>query len=103
MRILPIRDLSTGAVTSYDIFLEVLFNGKPPEAFDPSRNYSPGDLGYTTDGDGDLHIWQVVNEGTYQNVSEPKFTEESLMDGIERQMEEVERVTGSRSEIYGVM
>lgn len=103
MRILPIRDLSTRAVTSYDIFLEVLFNGKPPEAFDPSKNYSPGDLVYTTDENGDIHIWQVVNGGTYPNVSEPNFTEYNLMDVIERQMEELERLTGIRSKISSVM
>ena len=95
MRILPIRDLSTRAVTSYDIFLEVLFNGKPPEAFDPSKNYSPGDLVYTTDENGDIHIWQVINGGTYPNVSEPNFSEYNLMDVIERQMEELEKLTGN--------
>lgn len=99
MRILPIRDLSTRAVTSYDIFLEVLFNGKPPEAFDPSKNYSPGDLVYTTDENGDIHIWQVINGGTYPNVSEPNFSEYNLMDVIERQMEELEKLTGIRSKI----
>lgn len=103
MRILPIRDLSTRAVTSFDIFLQVLFDGKPPEAFDPSKNYAAGDLVYIIDEHGDIHIYQVTFPGTYPDTNGSGFTDYNLTDVIQKQLETIEKLTGIRSKISSTM
>lgn len=99
MRILPIRDLSTRKVTGYDVFIQVLFNGNPPEAFDPSKYYTAGDLVYVVNEDGSLKIMQATISGTFPSATEPNFQEYNLTDVIAKQQEEIKRLTGIRSKI----
>ena len=103
MRILPIRDLSTRKVTGYDVFIQVLFNGNPPEAFDPSKYYTAGDLVYVIMEDGSLRIMQATVSGTFPSATEPNFQEYNLTDVIAKQQEEIKRLTGIRSKISNII
>ena len=49
MRVIQRRDLKTKAITSFDVFVQVLFNGDAPQKFDPNKSYSTGDLVWVTD------------------------------------------------------
>lgn len=99
MRIREVRDLSTRAVTQYDVLFSILFGGKPPQAFDPTRFYTTGDVVYYVKEDGTVVIVQANTSGVFPTTAEPNFSQYNLTDVIEKQKNTIETLTGIRSKI----
>lgn len=99
MRVREVRDLSTRAVTQYDILFSILFGGKPPQAFDPTKFYTTGDVVYYVKEDGTVSIVQANTSGVFPTTAEPNFSQYNLTDVIEKQKETIEKLTGIRSKI----
>lgn len=99
MRLREVRDLSTRAVTQYDVLFSILFGGKPPQAFDPTKFYTTGDVVYYVKEDGTVVIVQANTSGIFPSTAEPNFSQYNLTDVIEKQKETIEKLTGIRSKI----
>lgn len=104
MRVIQRRDLKTKAITSFDVFVQVLFNGDAPQKFDPNKSYSTGDLVWVTDDNGDnFRIMQATTSGFFVDAVEPNWTEYSLSKVLEEQSTTIENLTGIRSKISDII
>lgn len=104
MRVIQRRDLKTKAITSFDVFVQVLFNGDAPQKFDPNKSYSAGDLVWVTDENGDnFRIMQATTSGFFVDAVEPDWTEYSLSKVLEEQSAMIENLTGIRSKISDII
>ena len=83
MRLREVRDLSTRAVTQYDVLFSILFGGKPPQAFDPTKFYTTGDVVYYVKEDGTVVIVQANTSGIFPSTAEPNFSQYNLTDSFQ--------------------
>lgn len=103
MRILKVRDLESRSITSFDVFIQMLFNGKAPSKFDPNTYYSAGDLVYIVNNDGSITIMQANANGIFSKPTEPNWSEFTLTKVLEKQTEMIKELTGIRSKISDKM
>lgn len=84
MKSVLIRDTSTMPKTALHVLMKFIFSGESgtsnnvPGLFVPGKEYQIGDLVFTVDEDGNIHIWRALGSGASEECGPPNWEEYNL-------------------------